>query len=100
MNAVIDTLSAALGAVARAALVNMSVAEWSLAVALAGTAWMLSSGRGWRILGVLVFLGVMGAGAWLTWKAGRYGVLAQQIVLSAMVLHGFFKVHANSFFKK
>lgn len=88
MNTVLETLGAALAALARLALANMSAAEWALAVALAGAAWLLASGRGWRAVGVLVFLVAVAACAWLTWHAGRYGVLAQQGVLAAMVLHG------------
>lgn len=91
MNAVLDILGAALAAVARAALANMTTAEWTLAVALAGAAWLLASGRGWRAAGVLVFLVAAGAGAWLSWKAGRYGVLAQHSVMATMVLHGLLK---------
>jgi hypothetical protein len=88
MDAVIGALGVALAAAARAALANLSAAEWTLAAALAGAAWLLASGRGWRAVGVLVFLMAVAACAWLSWKAGRYGVLAQQAVLAAMVLHG------------
>lgn len=88
MDAVIGALGVALAAAARAALANASTAEWVLAVVLAGAAWLLSSGRGWRAVGVLVFLVAVGACSWLSWKAGRHGVLAQQAMLAAMVLHG------------
>lgn len=88
MNTILDNLSAAFAALARAAVAHMSIAEWALAATLAGAAWLLASGRGWRAVGVLVFVVAVGACAWLSWKAGRYGVLAQQSVLSIMVLHG------------
>lgn len=90
LDAIIGALGVALNALARVALANMSAADWALAVALAlaGAAWLLASGRGWRAVGVLVFLVAVGACAWLSWKAGRHGVLAQQAVLAVMVLHG------------
>lgn len=99
LNAISGALAVALHAVARAALANMSVAEWALAVALAGAAWLLASGRGWRAVGVLVFLVAVSGCAWLTWKAGRYGVLAQQTVLVAMVLHGLAKSRGRALVK-
>ena len=88
LDAVIGALGVALAAVARAALANASTSEWVLAVALAGTAWMLSSGRGWRAVGLLAFALAVAAGAWLSWKTGHAGMVAQQAVLAAMVLHG------------
>lgn len=88
MDAVIGALDVGLQAAARAALANVSAAEWVLAVALAGAAWMLSSGRGWRAVGLLAFLLAVGAGAWLAWRTNHPGMVAQQAVMAAMVLHG------------
>jgi len=88
LDAVIGALAVALAAVARAALANVSTSEWVLAVALAGTAWMLSSGRGWRAVGLLAFSLAVAAGAWLAWKTGHAGMVAQQVVMAVMVLHG------------
>ena len=88
MDAVIGALAVGLQAAGRAMLANVFAAEWVLAAALAGAAWMLSSGRGWRIAGVLVFALAVTAGGWLTWKTGHAGMMAQQAVLAAMVLHG------------
>jgi prepilin signal peptidase PulO-like enzyme (type II secretory pathway) len=88
LDAVIGALAVGLQAAARAALANTSAAEWVLAVALAGAAWMLSSGRGWRAVGLLAFSLAVAAGAWLSWKTGHGGMVAQQAVLAAMVLHG------------
>jgi prepilin signal peptidase PulO-like enzyme (type II secretory pathway) len=88
LDAVIGALGVALAAVARAALANASTAEWVLAVALAGTAWMLSSGRGWRAVGLLAFSLAVAAGGWLAWRTNHPGMVAQQAVLAAMVLHG------------
>lgn len=100
VDAVIGALAVVLQATARAALANISAAEWVLAVALAGAAWLLSSGRGWRAVGVLVFVLAVAACAWLSWKAGRYGVLAQQAVLAAMVMHGLLKSRGWALVKK
>ena len=88
MDAVIDALAVALAAVARAALANVSAAEWVLAVTLAGAAWLLSSGRGWRAVGLLAFALAVGAGAWISWRTHHHGMVAQQAVLAVMVLHG------------
>ena len=88
MDAVIGALAVGLAATARAMLANVFAAEWVLAAALAGAAWMLSSGRGWRIAGVLVFALAVAAGAWLCWRTNHAGMVAQQAVLAAMVLHG------------
>ncbi len=89
MDAVIGALAMGLKATAQAALANVSAAEWVMAVALAGAAWMLSSGRGRRAVGLLVFLVVVGACAWLAWRTHHHGMVAQQAVLAVMVLHGF-----------
>lgn len=88
MDAVIGALGVALHAVARAMLANVAASEWVLAVALAGAAWMLCSGRGWRVVGVLAFALTVGAGAWLAWRTHHHGMVAQQVVVAAMVLHG------------
>lgn len=88
MDALIGALAVGLKAAARAMLANVHAAEWVLAVALAGAAWLLSSGRGWRVVGLLAFSLTVAAGAWLSWKTGHAGMVAQQAVMAAMVLHG------------
>ena len=88
LDAVINALAVGLQATARAALANVSAAEWTLAAALAGSAWLISIGRGWRVAGVLTFALTVTAGAWLTWKTGHAGQVAQQAVLALMALHG------------
>lgn len=93
MDAVIGALAVALAALERAALANPSAAEWAtalaLVVALAG--WLLAGRRGNAALNLLLFLAAVGAGSWLSWKTGHAGVLAQQVALAVMVLHGLAK---------
>lgn len=88
LDAVINVLAVSIQAAGRALLSNVTAAEWFLAAALFGSAWLLSIGRVWRAVGLLAFLATVTACAWLSWKAGRHGVLAQQTVMAAMVLHG------------
>jgi uncharacterized membrane protein YhhN len=90
LNAVVNALAVALQAVARAALSNIHGAEWLLACALAAfcCVLLLSSGRVWRGVGVMAFLLTVAACAWLYWRLNRHGLMAQQIVLAIMVLHG------------
>ena len=87
-DAIVNVLAVGFHAAGRAMLANVTAAEWTLAAALAGSAWLLSIGRGWRAMGLLAFVASVTACAWLSWKAGRHGVLAQQAVLALMVLHG------------
>lgn len=91
MDAVIGALVMGLHATARAALANVSAAEWVMAVALAGAAWLLASRRGRPVVGMLLFVLAVGAGAWLSWRTNHHGMVAQQAVLGVMVLHGLVK---------
>lgn len=88
LSAIVGALGVGLQAIGQAMLANTAAAEWTLAAALAGAAWLISLGRGWRASGVLVFLVAVIACTWLSWKLGRHGALAQQAVMAAMILHG------------
>lgn len=88
LDAIVGALAVGLAATAQAALANVLVAEWVVAVALAGAAWLISNGRGWRAAGLLTFSLTVAAGAWLCWRTNHHGMVAQQAVLAAMVLHG------------
>jgi len=54
----------------------------------AGQGWVVARGGGWGGVGLLAFALAVAAGAWLSWKTGHAGMVAQQAVLAAMVLPG------------
>lgn len=90
-DAIISAMAVALNALTRAALANVSTAEWVIAVALLVAVWLLVSRRGRPAVGMLLFGLAVGAGAWLSWRTSHHGMVAQQAALVAMVLHGLVK---------
>lgn len=87
LSSLIAALIAAADATAAAALANIHSAEWTMALALVGSVWLMISRRGNATLGLLLFVAATAASSWLAWRTNHHGVLVQLALLAVISLH-------------